>query len=78
MAGYVFVKGLLPQIMDMSARAGLVILMVLLMRIPLRRAPRVFCYALWGVVLLRLLCPVSFSSPFSLFENPAGADGACV
>lgn len=32
------------------------------------RAPRWICYALWAVVLVRLLVPVSFSAPVSLFS----------
>lgn len=57
---------LLPRIFNMSVTAGIVILFVLLARLLLRRAPKVFSYALWSVVLFRLLCPVSLSAGFSL------------
>lgn len=53
---------LLPRIFNMSVTAGIVILFVLLARLLLRRAPKVFSYALWSVVLFRLLCPVSLLS----------------
>lgn len=59
---------LLPKIWNMSLAAGVVILFVLLARLLLRRAPKVFSYALWAVVLFRLLCPVSLSSGLSLFS----------
>ncbi|NLA87142.1 MAG: penicillin binding protein, partial [Clostridiales bacterium] len=59
---------LLPKILNMSLTGGVVILAVLLARLLLRRAPKVFPYALWAVVLFRLLCPVSFSSGFSVFN----------
>ncbi|MGF7144890.1 beta-lactamase regulating signal transducer with metallopeptidase domain [Anaerotaenia torta] len=65
---------LLPKILNMSLTAGIVILSVLIARIPLRKAPRSFSYALWAVVLFRLVCPVSFSSELSLlgiFHTPA-------
>ena len=50
----------------------MVIVAVLLVRLLLRRAPKVFSYALWAVVLFRLLCPVSVTSAVSLL----GALGA--
>ena len=57
---------LLPVILNMSLTASAVILFVLLARLALRKAPRVFSYALWLVVLFRLLCPVSISAHISL------------
>ncbi len=56
---------LLPLVLNMSLTAGVIILVVLLGRLLLKRAPRVFSYALWAVVLFRLLCPVSFASDVS-------------
>ncbi|MCL2702947.1 MAG: M56 family metallopeptidase [Defluviitaleaceae bacterium] len=38
----------------------------MLVRIPLKKAPKVFSYVLWGVVLFRLICPFSIESIFSL------------
>ena len=53
-------------ILNMSIASGAVILLVLLARLFLRKAPKIFSYALWAVVLFRLLCPVSIATPFSL------------
>lgn len=67
---------LLPQILNMSLTAGIVIVLVLVARLLLRKAPKIFSYALWAVVLFRLVCPVSFSSEFSLvglFNPPASS-----
>lgn len=64
---------LLPKILNMSLTASIVIVIVLLARLLLRKSPKVFSYALWAVVLFRLLCPVSFSTEFSLlglFNTP--------
>lgn len=52
-------------ILNMSLTGSLVILAVLAMRILLRKAPSIFSYCLWAVVLFRLLCPVSFTAEFS-------------
>lgn len=65
---------LFPKILNMSLTAGIVIVLVLLARLPLRKAPKIFSYALWAIVLFRLLCPISFSTEFSLlgvFHAPA-------
>ena len=70
---------LFPIILNMSLTAGIVIVLVLLARLLLKKAPKVFSYALWAVVLFRLLCPVSFSSGLSLlgiFHSPAVTNGS--
>ncbi|MEL7564283.1 MAG: M56 family metallopeptidase [Dehalobacterium sp.] len=70
---------LFPKILNMSLTAGIVIVLVLLARLLLRKAPKIFSYALWAVVLFRLLCPVSFSSDFLLlgvFHSPTVTDGS--
>jgi len=61
-----WVYTLLPQILNMSVTASIVIILVLAARLLLKRVPKVFSYALWAVVLFRLVCPVSLSSPISL------------
>jgi len=55
----------------MSLTASYVILFVILVRLLLKKVPKVISYALWGVVAFRLLCPFSFESMFSLL--PANA-----
>lgn len=54
-----------PRVVNLSAVASIVILFVILARFLLRKAPKIFSYALWGVVLVRLLLPLSIPSPFS-------------
>ena len=69
---------LFSVILNMSITASVVILFVLPARRLLKHAPKVFSYALWGVVLFRLLCPFSLSAQFSLlglFQAPAGETG---
>ena len=53
-------------VLNMSITASIAILVILLARIMLKRAPKIFSYALWAVVLFRLLCPVSLTTGFSL------------
>ncbi len=57
-----------PRVLDMTAIASVVILVVILVRFLLRKAPKVFSYLLWSVVLFRLLCPISFSTNMSMFN----------
>ncbi len=59
---------LFAKVLDMSLTASIVILAVLAARYCLRKAPKVLSYALWSVVLFRLLCPVSLMAPVSVLE----------
>lgn len=60
--------GAFLQILNMSFSASFVIVMVLLARLTLKNAPKLFSYVLWSVVLFRLVCPFSFESGWSLFS----------
>ncbi len=55
------------KVLNMSMTASLVIGIVIAARFALRKSPKIFSYALWAVVLFRLLCPVSIPSPLSAF-----------
>ncbi len=57
----------IPKLLNMSLVAGVAVIFILLLRLLLKKAPKVISYTLWGVVLFRLLCPVSFESSLSLF-----------
>lgn len=59
---------MIEGLLQMSAMGAIVILAVLLLRLCLRRAPKIFSYALWAIVLFRLLCPVSVALPVSVFN----------
>jgi len=64
---------LLPKILNMSLTASVIIVTVLILRVLLRRAPRIYSYMLWAVVLFRLLCPITINTPLSvlgLFDTP--------
>ena len=68
----------MPELFNMSLTASVAIVFVILLRLLLKKAPKVISYALWGVVLFRLLCPVSIGSNFSvynLFDAPAQESG---
>ena len=56
---------ILPLLLKMSITAGITIILVLAARLALKRAPRIFSYLLWFIVLFRLICPVSFKSEYS-------------
>lgn len=62
------------KVLNMSLTASIMILFVLLGRLLLKKAPKIYSYALWAVVLFRLLCPLSISAPFSMLALfPASA-----
>ncbi len=63
-----FYNTFLPGLLNVSITASVVILLVLLLRFLFRKAPKIISYALWGIVLFRLLCPVALQSDLSLFN----------
>jgi beta-lactamase regulating signal transducer with metallopeptidase domain len=66
------VTALFATILGMSASAGIAALVVMLARVLLRRAPKIFSCALWAVVLFRMVCPISLESVFGVL--PARID----
>ncbi len=66
-------------ILNMSLKASYVILIVMLIRLLLKKAPKFISYAIWSVVAFRLLIPFSFESilsilPKSMNTNPIPQD----
>ncbi len=71
-------ENLFITVLNMSLTGSLMILACLLLRLFLRKKPRIFSYVLWAVVLFRLLCPISFTAPVSLLgalQNETGGNG---
>ncbi len=64
MSFYTFI----PKLLNMSLTAGIVIVFVLLLRLCLKKLPKILSYTLWSVVLFRLLCPFSVEADVSLFR----------
>jgi beta-lactamase regulating signal transducer with metallopeptidase domain len=54
------------EIINMSLTASYVILFVIVVRVLLKKAPKVFSYVLWSVVFFRLIFPFTFEGIFSL------------
>ena len=68
-------EALFLRLLNMSLSAGAVIVLVLLARLCLRRAPKKWSYLLWAAPAFRLLCPVSFRAFFSVFRLRPPARG---
>ncbi|MGN0518423.1 MAG: M56 family metallopeptidase, partial [Acutalibacteraceae bacterium] len=64
------------QIINMSISASWIVLAVLLLRLLFKKAPKWISVLLWGIVAVRLICPFSIESPFSLVPdaNPINTD----
>mgnify|MGYP001409918188 CR=1 FL=1 len=56
-------------VLNMSLTASYVIIFVIVIRLFLKKFPKVYSYALWFAVLFRLICPFSFDSIFSLIPK---------
>lgn len=61
-------QDLFKQVLDLSITASYVAIAVMVARIFLRKSPKIFSFILWGVVLFRLVSPISFISEFSIFN----------
>ena len=57
------------KIVNMSISASWLLLVVLLLRLVLKRAPKWVSVLLWGLVAVRLICPLSPESVFSLIPS---------
>ena len=64
-------EDLFLRVLDLSVTASWVILAVLAVRMLLRKAPKVYSYALWAVVGFRLVSSASVRSLLSLFNLSA-------
>lgn len=67
-----------PELLRINMVASIVILVILVARLILKRAPKVFSYALWTIVLIRLLIPVSLSSQLSVVPDISAANSAVI
>jgi len=55
-------------LLNMTLTGSVAILCVLILRLLMKNAPKTLTFLLWTVVLFRLICPVSFSLPVSLYS----------
>ena len=60
---------LFVRIINMSISASWLVLAVLLLRLVLKKSPKWISVLLWGFVAIRLICPISFESVFSLIPS---------
>ena len=57
------------KIVNMSISASYLVAAVLLLRLVLKKAPKWVCVLLWGMVAIRLICPISIESVLSLIPS---------
>lgn len=57
------------ELVQLSLTGSLFVLAVILVRIIFRKAPKWLFCLLWGVVALRLICPISVESELSLVPD---------
>lgn len=60
---------LFMTVLNMSITGTLVILAVFILRLLMKRLPRIYSYLLWSVVLLRLICPFAIEADFGIIPN---------
>lgn len=65
-------------VLNMSITGAYIAAVIMLLRLPMKKLPKKYSYALWSILGIRLLCPFSFSSAASLFNliRPATKSGS--
>ena len=61
------------KIINMSISASWLVLAVLLLRLVLKKAPKWVNVLLWGIVAIRLICPLTIESPISMIPDSVGS-----
>lgn len=56
------------RLLNMSLTASVMILAIIIFRFCLKKIPRKYICVLWGLVAIRLICPISISSALSVFN----------
>lgn len=62
-------REILGSLLESSIAVTIVIVIVLIGRLLLKKSPRVFSYALWFLVLLRIVCPFSVQGVYALLPD---------
>ncbi len=57
------------SVVNMSITASILVLLVLLLRLVLKKAPRWISVLLWGLVAVRLVCPITLESHASVMPD---------
>lgn len=57
------------EVVNMSCMAIWLILAVIIVRLLCRKTTKNLCYLLWALVGIRLLCPFTIESPWSMIPN---------
>lgn len=79
-----FIEQTFISFLNMSITGSYIIVAIMLVRLLLKKAPKIFSYCLWAVAGFRLLCKFSFSSVLSIFNlfsvpsDTASVNGATV
>ena len=65
-------NSLFLTVLSMSLTASYAVIFVIIARFFLKKTPKIFSYALWLIVLFRLVCPFSFGSSVSMMPENSG------
>ncbi|SHI05795.1 M56 family metallopeptidase [Clostridium grantii] len=63
------IESIFIKILNMSFIASYVVLAIILLRVFLRKSPKIYSYILWGIAFLRMTCFFSFKSIISLIPT---------
>ena len=62
-------QDLFLKLLDLSLTASIIVLVVILLRLIFKKAPKWMTCVLWVIVGIRLICPLSFESELSIMPK---------
>lgn len=65
-------KNIFLQVLNMSLVSSYIILIVLLVRLIIKKMPKILSYSIWIIVFIKLIIPISFESVFSIIRVNRG------
>ena len=63
------IENIFLTVLKMSITSSYIILFILVIRLLLKKSPKIFSYMLWAVVFFRLISPITIESKLSLIPN---------
>lgn len=60
--------GIFETVLNMSITGAYIASAIIVIRLLMKKLPKRYSYALWSILAIRLLCPISFSSVVSFFN----------
>ena len=63
------IKEILQWLFILQLQVSIMAAVIFVLRMVLKKAPRIYSYLLWLFLFVRLLCPITLESPVSMIDR---------